>query len=597
MNKIKSVAGYCRVSSDIQRKEQTIRNQISAIKSFCKQQHYRLTTIYKDDGISGMKLAGRPGFRQLLSDAHEGKFQAVVCFNWDRITRDDFRFIGEVMKTFHDTGIVVMETGGQTFHFDTPEGRLLVNIASFRSASEREAITRRMREGKAEGLREGKWTSGSPPFGFTYDKVTNTWSHHPEESPIYLSIVDEVEQGASLNQILKRLFRQGIRTRRGKNWSMPSVSYMLRNPAYKGTLYGNKSEWQYDPATEQTKLKTLKPETEWLEIAIPPLIPTERWERIQSILDSKRITAGKPPSGQFLLKGFLKCGHCGSRLYLQRGAGAQYVYYHCGNRVKPKHRRTNKDRKKCILPYIRTRELDHLILSHLARMLSDPEYLIELLFSQGSNDARVKELTKSRKRLEWEVGRHRERLGRAQELFIDGSYDNEFLDKKSREIKQSLSEAQKRLGQVEAEVEQLSNSSDRYREAKKRLKGVGPLGEYIQERMEEIPFDDRRALIEAFFAPDDYIELHAGGDFPDIAIKGLPPLIISWRSVLDIARLEQAAKQIKLGKSLKAAMDGGKKAIIEIKDESHPCWRRWRSRREYIPLRSGYSLLAHAPAP
>jgi len=146
-----------------------------------------------------------------------------------------------------------------------------------------------------------------------------------------------------------------------------------------------------------------------------------------------------------------------------------------------------------------------------------------------------------------------------------------FLDKKKREIEQSLSEAQKRLGQVETEAEQLSKSSNRYREAKKRLKNVGPLGEYIQTKMEEIPFEDRRSLIEVFFGPDDYIELYTGGDFPDIAIKGLPPLILSWRSVLDIARLEQAARQIKLGKSLKAAIGGRKKGgYIGIQDESHP---------------------------
>jgi len=573
MKKIKSVVGYCRVSSDIQREQKTIRNQETAIKSFCKQHRYRITKTYKDDGISGMKLAGRPGFRQLLSDAHAGKFQAVVVFNWDRITRDDFRFIGEVMRAFHDNGIVVMETAGQTFRFDTPEGRLLVNIASFRSASEREAITRRMREGKAEGLRRGRWTSGAAPFGFVYDKVKNAWSHHPDESPVYLSIVDELEQGESLNQILKNLFRQAVKTRRGKDWSMTSLTYMLRNPAYRGTLYGNKSEWQYDAATEQTKLKTLKPETEWMKIDIPPLISPKRWERIQVSMDSKRRTPGKPPSGEFLLKGFLRCGHCGSGLYIQRGARPEDVYYHCGNRRSPKHRRTNKhqDRKKCILPYLRTKELDRFILSHLSGLLSDPDHLIELLFSEGSQGERVKELAKSRKRLEWEVGRHRERRERLLALYVDGNWDRNLLDKKMSEIKQSLTEAQRRLGQVQEEADQLSNSSDRYQEAKKRLKNVGPLGEYIQTKMEEIPFDDRRSLIEAFFEPDDYIELHTGGDFPDIAIKGLPPLILSWRSVLDIARLEQAARQVKLGKSLKVAMGGRKKGgYIGIQDESPP---------------------------
>ncbi len=87
--------------------------------------------------------------------------------------------------------------------------------------------------------------------------------------------------------------------------------------------------------------------------------------------------------------------------------------------------------------------------------------------------------------------------------------------------------------------------------------------------MEEIPFDDRRALVEAFFGPDDFIELHAG-DSSVIANKGLPPLIFSWRSAFDVARLEQAARQIKLGKSLKAAIGGRKKGYMGIPDESHP---------------------------
>jgi len=565
MNKIKSVVGYARVSSDTQREQQTIRMQETAIKTFCKQHRYKITKIYKDDGISGVKLAGRPDFRQLLSDAQEGKFEAVVCFNWDRITRDDFRFIGEVMRVFHDTGIVVMETAGQTYQFDTPEGRLLVNIASFRAASERENIGRRTREGKAEGLRQGKWTSGPAPFGFVYDKPNNRWRHHPEEKLIYLSIVDDLEQGESLNQMLKNLLRQRIKTRRGNDWTMASLTFMLRNPAYKGELFGNKSEWAYDPSSEQTKLKTLKPRSEWVRIAVPGLISAKRWERVQVILDSKRRTRGKPPSGEFLLKGFLRCGHCGSGLYIQRGARPRNVYYCCHNRGRTWHLRTNKhqDRKRCILPYIRTRELDNLILGHMSRMLSDQDYLLELLFHEGSLEERVKELAKSRKRLEKEVNGHRESLERFAELFIDGHFDKRFLDKKRREIEESAAEAKKELSQVVAELAQLRNSGDRYREAKKRLKNVRPLGEYLQEKMGEVTFDDKRALIETFFGPEDFIELLAG-DSSVIANRGLPPLIFSWRSAFDVARLEQAARQIKLGKSLKAAIGED----IDISDES-----------------------------
>ncbi len=78
-------------------------------------------------------------------------------------------------------------------------------------------------------------------------------------------------------------------------------------------------------------------------------------------------------------------------------------------------------------------------------------------------------------------------------------------------------------------------------------------------------------LIEAFFGPDDCIELHAG-DSSVIANKGRPPLIFSWRSAFDIARLEQAARQVRLGKSLKAAISGKKKGYMDIPDESPFIW-------------------------
>lgn len=75
---MKRVAGYARVSTAMQVNDGTsLEAQRNKIEKTCKNLGYELVGFYSDDGISGGSL-NRPKLKELLRDAKDGKFDAVL---------------------------------------------------------------------------------------------------------------------------------------------------------------------------------------------------------------------------------------------------------------------------------------------------------------------------------------------------------------------------------------------------------------------------------------------------------------------------------------------------------------------------------------
>ena len=118
-----------------------------------------------------------------------------------------------------------------------PPDELVAWIKMWTAKEEKREIARKMKRGKREGMRKGKWTAGRPPFGYQYDKTTNRWDFHPEEQKLYLWTVEKfLVEKWSLSKICLRLQKRGIKGKLGKDWAQPTLNYIFRNPAYKGEL-------------------------------------------------------------------------------------------------------------------------------------------------------------------------------------------------------------------------------------------------------------------------------------------------------------------------------------------------------------------------
>ncbi len=100
---MKTAAIYARRSKVVETGD-SIENQIQLCTNYLKNIGINNTLIYSDEGFSG-KNTERPGFVRLMNDARQKKFDTLVCYKVDRLSRNigDFsNLINELEKMkFH----------------------------------------------------------------------------------------------------------------------------------------------------------------------------------------------------------------------------------------------------------------------------------------------------------------------------------------------------------------------------------------------------------------------------------------------------------------------------------------------------------------
>ena len=114
------IAGYVRVSTEMQAERDSIVNQEESIQAFAKSKGEPVR-LYKDIGISG-KDKERPAFQKLLRAIESGRIDTVVVTKLDRITRSVKDLI--YLKELFDKQNVDFVCTTQHLDTSTPMGRL-----------------------------------------------------------------------------------------------------------------------------------------------------------------------------------------------------------------------------------------------------------------------------------------------------------------------------------------------------------------------------------------------------------------------------------------------------------------------------------------
>ena len=134
---------YARFSSSAQR-EASIEQQINVCTTYAQQNGYTILQTYSDRAITG-RTDQRPQFLQMIKDAREGRFCAVIVYALDRFSRDKY----DSARYKHDlrqNGVrVVSATEPIT---DNPSGILIESVfeglAQYYSAE----LSQKIRRGK-----------------------------------------------------------------------------------------------------------------------------------------------------------------------------------------------------------------------------------------------------------------------------------------------------------------------------------------------------------------------------------------------------------------------------------------------------------------
>jgi DNA invertase Pin-like site-specific DNA recombinase len=205
--------GYIRVSTEEQGQSGLgLEAQDSAIRAEVTRRGWDLLEVFSDPGVSGKDLR-RPALNAALDRLKQREADVLVAAKLDRLTRSVGDFARLVERSWRERwSLVLLDLAVDT---STPTGEAMANVLAAFSQLERRLIGQRTREGlqvkKARGERLG------PP---------------PEIDPLIEERVVKLRRaGASLQEIVEALERDGVPTARGGRWGTATLRRLLaRHP-------------------------------------------------------------------------------------------------------------------------------------------------------------------------------------------------------------------------------------------------------------------------------------------------------------------------------------------------------------------------------
>jgi site-specific DNA recombinase len=114
---------------------------------------------------------------------------------------------------------------------------MLVHLLGVFAEFERDVIIDRVIDGMEKKASTGQWTLGIPPYGYAVDPATRRLRQVPEEAAVVTEIFHlYMARRIGTRAVANELTRRGYRSRSGRLWSAKTVTDILRNPAYLGTV-------------------------------------------------------------------------------------------------------------------------------------------------------------------------------------------------------------------------------------------------------------------------------------------------------------------------------------------------------------------------
>lgn len=374
---MKKVAIYIRVSTARQDQEgYSIPLQKERLIAFCKAKGWVVAGIFVDPGHSGSSLE-RPGMERLIDGVEAGKFDVVLVYKLDRLSRSqkDTLYLIEDVFMANSVDFVSMQ---ESFDTTTIYGIAMVGILSVFAQMERSTIVERTMMGRAGRAEKGLFHGGgTDPIG--YDYIDGELVVNEKEAEQVRMVYDLYASGHSVTEITRRM--DGYRTKHG-DWSHTStVGNVLDNPLYAGTVH-------FDGATGEGKHDAI------IAPGVDRIVKNrrERLRRAEATGDSN-----------FLLTGMMYCGSCGARYFPNRRPNGKVVYS-CHSRAK-KNKKMIKD-PNCKAPHIPVEELDAMVEAEVLRLAGDLSLVDEIkkrAATKGSShtESRSEEV----QRLDAEIGR------------------------------------------------------------------------------------------------------------------------------------------------------------------------------------------------
>ena len=279
-----NVAVYARVSMDTERMKHSASAQVEYYrKMIAENPEWRCAGIYIDYGISGTGMKNREEFLHLLKDCEEKKVDIILVKSVSRFARNTVDLLATVRK-LSAWGISVRfeEQGIDTM---TEEGELMLTLLASAAQSESESISENAKWAVRKGFEQGKENTRKRTFGYQW--LEGKMQIVPKEAEVVREIYQNYLDGKSHSYTVHELNERGIRSVNGKEMSVTSISYILRNIVYTGQMLLQKT-YVLDPFSKKKIINQGELPQYLVEEHHEPIINMETFQCVQERLRKKR---------------------------------------------------------------------------------------------------------------------------------------------------------------------------------------------------------------------------------------------------------------------------------------------------------------------
>ena len=480
---------YARVSDKSQDGEDktSIAEQTGDMEAYCESKGLTITARYQEVGRGWSKK--RPEFQRMLADARKGRFDTIVCWKSDRLSRGMYpaAALMEVVEAHQIRLEAVLDA------IDMKTFGLMAAIGKIELDNFRERSTM----GKRGTAKQGRAPTGRLPYGYRIGDDGRPEVIEEQAEVVRRIFHMYVHEDMRAYSIAVRLTDEEVPTQTGKlTWLQSRVHHILGNATYTGSwVYGKYRH----VSTEDGMTIYDQPKETWIEVPVPQVIDDETWERAQKLKKQRSIKAKRNTKVLYLLQHLLKCGECGRNFHtraswtttsVRNGKAYSYElttprrYYMCNG--------TQSLRLRCReRPYIRAEQLEEPIWSEVKRVLQNPDLIvagIATLDSQegGGMEEEIAQAERDLRSIQMEEDR-------AIRLFVSGKITEVQLDLQRKFITERLESARAKLDDYRARE---ASGTEKRRLMEEVLAWAREFGQGLDELTPEERHDYLQMLVE-----------------------------------------------------------------------------------------------------
>jgi len=271
----------------------------------------------KRESHSAKETGQRPVFNEIVEEIREGKYNGILTWAPDRISRNAGD-LGRIVDLMDSGKLQEIRTFGQKFG-NNPNEKFLLMILGSQAKLENDNRGINVKRGLRTRAEMGLW-SGIAPLGYLTQGLMDKKCQlivDPLRGPIVKKMFEKVayEQWSGRKIYNWLRFELNFYTRGNKPLTLSGVYRILENPFYYGVFERPKNSGN------------------WYQGKHTPVITQELFEKTKAQLKRDQIVR---ETKEFAFTKLFTCGYCGSGIsaeekwkQLKDGGANRYIYYSC----------------------------------------------------------------------------------------------------------------------------------------------------------------------------------------------------------------------------------------------------------------------------